>query len=193
MKTRITLLIAGLAFVCSSPLLAQSAQNAGTLPGSDVPVIVVQVWAPAVSDQNTDSPAERQLSREFSVAALNAMSALRGWQHNLTVTIRNGYPLAEQWVVVERDLADDRLRLAAMAARNRADLEVLEDLARQYSALRAWSDQLIDASHTLSLAAYYMSPSALEDDPVYRQSRACSQFLASVLESGQLAESTACR
>lgn len=156
-------------------------------------VIVVNVWAsstPPLAD--TGELQGPPLSRSFVEASLRTMTAFRQWQGHLTHTIRNGYPLPEHWIAGHRERAADRLILASLAASTDADRAALNELAKQYENLRRWSDSMIQANRRLDMAKFYMSPSALENDELFQKASGCASFLAPMLASGHLRESSSC-
>src|SRR5262249_9538824 len=104
--------------------------------------VVVNVWAASPDSTETGEAPGPPLSKGFILAGLNAMSAFRSWQSHLSYMIRNGYPLAEQWLIEDRDSASDRLQLAAQAASTSADRAALADLQNQYRNLQEWSDYI---------------------------------------------------
>jgi hypothetical protein len=159
------------------------------LPGDDGEKIVVNVWASTPPNEAPGPP----LSRDFVIAGLRAMTALREWQGQLATTIRNGYPLAEDGIAVYRDRSADRLTLAAVAASTNADRAALNELAHQHENLSQWSNELVDANRNLELAKLYMSPEALEEDSLFQKTVECANFLAPMLASGHLREDVMCR
>jgi hypothetical protein len=156
--------------------------------------IVVNVWAsatPAVA--NSVQPDAAVMSRDFAVAGLKAASTIRELQRQLAYAIQNGYPLAEFWIRIDRDRARDALTKAALSASTNADRKALEQLANQNENLRAWSDWLIEANRNLRLASYYKSAAALDNDPLFQKTVACTRFLIPMLASGKVAEDYSCR
>jgi hypothetical protein len=183
------LIVFALLLLLPTGAIAQSQSQNKDGDGDDA--LVVNVWAasPADSGEGT-GPA---LSKAFIVAGLNTMSALRSWQSHLTYMIRNGYPLAEQWIVEDRGSASDRLLLAAQAASTTADRAALSDLNNQYQNLAEWSDQMVEAKRRLELAQFYMSPAGLDGDVLFQKTVECANFLAPMLASGRLRQSSSCQ
>ena len=149
--------------------------------------IVVNVWAAA------DSPSEERLSRDFVVAGLRATTSLREWQRRIASNIQIHLPLCEPCIAVVSDQAADALRLATLAASTDADRAALQQLASLFDNLRGWSDSLVEGNRNWDLGSYYMSPTALADDPLFKKSEQCARFLAPMLASGQLAEDRSCQ
>ena len=149
--------------------------------------IVVDVWAAA------DSASEEWLSRDFAVTGLRATTLLRDWQRRIAFNIRMGLPLCERCIAVDGDHAADMVRLAAVGASTDADGAALQQILNLFDNLQRWSDALIEGNKTWDLGRYYMSPTALTDDPLFKKSEQCARFLVSMLASGRLAEDRSCQ
>jgi hypothetical protein len=165
-------------------------QTSGLLEGS----IVVYVW-----EQATPAPVDgfgmeldRKLSRDLASSGLDAMSVLRQWQGHLAYSIRNGYPVSEAWVAMDRERADMALQQAALRASTDADRYALSLLVNQFESLKQWSDGLLEANRNMRLANYYMSPAGLDNDALFQKTAACGNFLGPMLASGFLSDHSAC-
>lgn len=130
-------------------------------------------------------PRRARMSRQFSVAALQALSALKRMRTDLTYTLESGYPLSRYWVVSDRQRAVDALDLASVAVSTRADRAVLRELLRHDAALEQWSDDLLRAQREMRLAEYYISPTTLQDDPQYRAVLAGEESLTALVADGR--------
>jgi len=184
----LTLMLSGMA-------AAQTMRPAAD-PGSDRDEgrIVVYVWEAATPlPEGSGEAVEAGLTRSFASSGLDAMTVLRVWQGHLAYSIRNGYPLSEFWIAMDRERADDVLRQAALRTSTEADRMALRALVNQFENLRQWSDGLIEANRNMRLAEYYITPATLNNDPLFQKTAACSDFLVSMLASGQLAEDSSCR
>ena len=149
--------------------------------------IVVNVWAAA------DTPSEERLSREFAAAGLRAATSLRDWQRRIAFNIHMGLPLCEPCIAVDGDHAADTVRLATLTASTDADRAALQQLLNLSDNLRRWSDALVEGNKNWDLGRYYMSPTALSDDPVFKKCEQCARFLARMVASGRLAEDRSCQ
>ena len=149
--------------------------------------IVVDVWAAA------DPPSKEVLSRDFAAAGLRATTLLREWQRGIASNIQIHLPLCEPCIAVDSDQAADALRLATLAASTDADRAALQQILNLFENFRRWSDALVEGNRNWDLGRYYMSPTALTDDPVFKKSEQCARFLAPMLASGQLAEDRSCQ
>ena len=150
--------------------------------------IVVNVW----SKSGPEEPEPVKMSSAFASAGLNAAFKMELTERKIENSIRRGFPLGEFWI--QNDLAevDDALKLAALSAANDADQQALQELEKQSTRLRTWSDWLIDQNQHLALTEYYISSSTLDNDERFQNSVACTKFLVSMLSSRTLAQANSC-
>jgi hypothetical protein len=150
--------------------------------------IVVDVW----SKSGPEGPEPVKVSSAFAAAGLNAAFKMELTERKIENSIRRGFPLGEFWI--QNDLAevDDALKLAALSAANDADQQALQELEKQCTRLRTWSDWLIDQNRRLALTEYYISSSTLDNDEQFQNSVACTKFLVSMLSSRTLAQANSC-
>ena len=150
--------------------------------------IVVDVW----SNSGPEGPEPVKVSSAFAAAGLNAAFKMELTERKIENSIRRGFPLGEFWI--QNDLAevDDALKLAALSATNDADQQALQELEKQSTRLRTWSDWLIDQNRHLALTEYYISSSTLDNDERFQNSVACTKFLVSMLSSRTLAQANSC-
>jgi len=149
--------------------------------------IAVTVWAA------TDKPDEQRMSQDFATAGLRAITVLREWRGGIADTIRLHLPLCESRIAADRDRAVEALRLAELQASKDADRAALEELRNLFQEFQRWSDALVEDNKTGELGRYYMSPTGLNDDPVFRKTAACARALVLELASGRLAEDRPCQ
>jgi hypothetical protein len=150
--------------------------------------IAVTVWAAA-----DDPPTEQQLSQDFAAAGLRATTLLREWQGRIADTIRLHLPLCEPCIAADRDQAAEALRLAALLASKDADQTALQELRDLFQNFQRWSDALVEDNKKGDLGRYYVSPTALNDDPMFQKTADCARFLAPMLAAGRLAEDRSCK
>ena len=150
--------------------------------------IVVNVW----SKSGPERPGPVKVSSAFAAAGLNAAFKLELTERKMENSIRRGFPLGEFWI--QNDLAevDDALKLAALSVANDADQQALQELEKQSTRLRTWSDWLIDQNRHRALTEYYISSSTLDNDERFQNSVACTKFLVSMLSSRTLAHANSC-
>jgi len=150
--------------------------------------IVVNVW----SKSGPEGPEPVKVSSAFAAAGLNAAFKMELTERKMENSIRRGFPLGEFWI--QNDLAevDDALKLAALSVANDSDQQALQELEKQSTRLRSWSDWLIDQNRHLALTEYYISSSTLDNDERFQNSVACTKFLVSMLSSRTLGEDNSC-
>jgi hypothetical protein len=150
--------------------------------------IVVDVW----SKSEPEEPAPVKVSSSFAAAGLNAAFKMELTERRIENSIRRGFPLGEFWIHNDLAEVDDALKLAALSASNDADQQALQELEKQSTRLRTWSDWLIDQNQHLALTEYYISSSTLDNDERFQNSVACTKFLVSMLSSRTLAQASSC-
>ena len=178
----------------SSLSKAQTSQkvHAHKTSDNDGHTIIVDVWSSASSSAESTEPGRVKMSPDFATAGLTAAFRMESTERKIENSIRRGFPLGEFWI--QNDLAeiDDSLKLAALSVANDTDLQALQQLERQGSRLRLWSDWLINENHNLALTEYYISTAALDSDERFQNSVACTKFLVSMLTNRTLAEDNSC-
>ena len=142
--------------------------------------VVVDVWS-------SEEPPQK-LSQGFASAGLMAASRMQNTERRMEQSIKRGFPLGEFWIRLDFDAIDDSLRQASLTVRNDADRTALQQLQGQTERLRAWSDWLIGQNRELRLANYYISPATLDNDEQFQGSVTCTNYLLSMLASGQVQE-----
>ena len=181
-------IIIALMFLASLGARAQSQSPPNASPSDDAVAASSAAADSAAADAN--GPA---LSKGFVVASLRAMSAMRDWQGHLAYMIRNGYPLAEQWLEEDSNRAADTLVLAAQAASTRGDRSAIIELNNQYRNMQQWNDYIVNSKRNMQLANLYLTPNGLDGDPLFQKMVSCANFLTPMLASGRMSESTSCQ
>ena len=150
--------------------------------------IVVDVW----SKSRPEGMEPVIVSPQFAAAGLNAAFKMELTERKIENSLRRGFPLGEFWI--QNDLAevDDALRLSALSVANDADRQALQELEKQNTRLRTWSDWLIEQNRLLALTEYYISSSTLDNDEQFQNSVACTKFLVAMLSSRTLARANSC-
>jgi hypothetical protein len=150
--------------------------------------ITVDVWSSAEPTQ----PEPVKVSPDFAAAGLTAAFKMEYTERQIENSLRRGFPLGEFWIQNDLDAIDDSLKMAQLSVSNDADRRALQELEKQSSRLRAWSNWLIDQNRKLALTEYYISSSTLDNDERFVNSVACTKFLVSMLASRTLAENNSC-
>jgi len=166
---------------------AQAGQTRSNPVDNSEGKIAVTVWAAA------DTPAAERLSQDFAAAGLRATTLLREWHGHIACTIRIHLPLCESCIAADRDQAAEALQLAALLASNDADRAALQQLLDLFEKFQRWSDALLEDNRTGELGRYYMSPTGLNDDPIFQKTAECARFLVPMLAAGRVAEDRSCQ
>ena len=181
----------------NSPARRSNAQDhaepAATKPAVEQPGRAAFVQTAAIPSDSRRSDSGTKLSSGFTNAALNAAFQLQSTERRVEQSIKRGFPLGEFWI--ENDLAEinDSITVAALNAKNEADLEALRRLEMQSSQLRLWTDWLIDANRNLRLAEYYINSSALDNDDRFQNTVNCTRYLVAMLSSRKLVDNSFCQ
>ena len=150
--------------------------------------LVVNVW----SKSEPEEPELAKVSSAFAAAGLNAAFKMELTERKIENSLRKGFPIGEFWI--QNDLAevDDALKLATLSVANDADQQALQELEKQSTRLRTWSDWIIDQNRHLALTEYYISSSTLDNDESFQNSVACTKFLVSMLSSRTSEQTNSC-
>jgi hypothetical protein len=136
-------------------------------------------------------PANSAFSKEFMTAGIETMSVIREWRSALANAIENGYPVSANWVESYRARAVQSLRLASVAASTESDQQALQLLTDELDNMQKWSDKILKARKDMD-AAKYMSPDALNNDPLFQKILNCAHSLAAMSASGQFQDDGSC-
>jgi hypothetical protein len=154
-----------------------------TLPGAAA--------APPAKAPSTSQQSNSAFSKEFLTAGIETMSVIREWRSALANAIQNGYPVSANWVESYRGRAAQNLRLASVAASTDADQQALQLLTNELDNMHRWSDKILKARKDMD-AAKYMSPDALDNDPLFQKILNCAHSLAAMSASGQFQDDGSC-
>jgi hypothetical protein len=119
------------------------------------------------------------------------MAVILEWRSTQANAIQNGYPVTATWVAGYRNQAAESLRLASVAASTDSDQQALQLLTNELDNMQKWSNRILEARKDMD-AAKYMSPDALNDDPLFQKILSCAHSLASMSVSGQFEDDGSC-
>ena len=156
----------------------------------------VESAAPAVAASapvNTVAPAEPPpgISRGFATAAIGAVADMREWRGATSAMITHGLALGDAWAESYHERVQEGLRQAQLAAVTDSDRSALQLLQSEADNLTTWWNGVLAARQNLNGAAT-IDPDALQNDTALAKIRACSQFLNSMLVSGDFADNSNC-
>jgi hypothetical protein len=138
------------------------------------------------------APADPGFSREFRMAAIEAVATIREWVSTLAVAMQNGYPIGNA-MASYRARAIDSLRLASVTASTTADRRALQLLNRKFDHAQNLSSQLVSARNSLAAADFAMSPETMNNDAVFQQIVRCGHSLGAMLAGGAFVDDAACQ
>ena len=130
-------------------------------------------------------------SKSFMKAGIEFMSVIREWRSAQANALQNGYPVTAAWVATYRSQARQNLSLASVAASTDSDQQALQLLTYELQNMDKWSNKVLEARKNMD-AAKYMSPDALNNDPLFQKILNCAHSLASMASSGQFEDDGSC-
>ena len=155
--------------------------------------IVLNLSAPTTTTPSTNSAASQStpsgFSKEFLRAAIEEMSGIREWRSSLISAIRQGYPVTEEWAATFRGQAQQNLRLVSVAASTESDRNALHLLNNEFNNIKKLSDRFVEANKSRT----YVSPNALENDPLDQKILSCAHSLAAMAASNQFVDDGSCQ
>jgi hypothetical protein len=145
----------------------------------------------AASEPAAPAQPPQGISRGFAAAAIAALADMREWRGATSAMITHGLALGDAWAASYRDQAQADLAQAELVATSDAVRNALALLRNEWGNLSSWWDGVLAARQDLNGAAT-IDPDALKNDSALAKIRACSQFLNSMLVSGDFADNSAC-
>ena len=128
-------------------------------------------------------------SKDFLTAGIEQMSVIREWRSALINAIRQGYPVTEDWVASFRGQAQQNLRLVSVATLTDADRNALRLLNNEFNNMKKLSDRFVEANRTRT----YVSPNALDNDPLDQKILNCAHSLAAMATNNQFVDDGSCQ
>lgn len=172
--------IQALAQLVNASLSFNGNQTVLTLPRPSV-----RTGATAPSDSQ---PAPVEFSKDFIRAAIEEMSIIREWRSTLTNAVQRGYPITEDWIGSFRDEARKSLRLVQVAAATESDRNAFQLLTNVFNTMNKLSDRFLEANRSRT----YISPDALNNDPLDQSILTCAHSLAAMAANGQFMDDGSC-
>ena len=155
--------------------------------------IVLTLSVPPINTPATNSAASQStssgFSKEFLREAIEEMSVIREWRSSLVNAIRQGYPVTEEWDATFHGQAQQNLRLASVAASTESDRNALHLLANEFNNMKKLSARFVEANKSRT----YVSPNALDNDPLDRKILGCAHSLAAMAASNQFVDDGSCQ
>jgi hypothetical protein len=146
------------------------------------------VNTPAINSQASPSTTSG-FSKDFLRAAIEEMSVIREWRSALINAIRQGHPVTEDWVASVRGQAQENLRLVSVAASTDGDRNALRLLNNEFTNLKKLTDRFVEANRSRT----YVSPNALDNDPLDQKILSCAHSLAAMAANNQFVDDGTCQ
>jgi hypothetical protein len=127
-------------------------------------------------------------SKEFLKAGIEEMSTIREWRSTLTNAVQRGFPVTEDWTATFSTRAQSSLRLASVAASNDSDRSALQLLTNEFKNMKKLSDRFVAANKSRD----YISPNALDNDPLDQKILNCAHSLATMAANNQFLDDGSC-
>lgn len=151
----------------------------------------VAASAPAAVPAPAAVQTPQGLSRTFASTAIAALADMREWRAAISTMITHGLAVSDGWAQGYRDQAQADLAQAEVAATTDADHNAVQLLRNEFGNLTSWTNGVLAARQDLNGAAT-IDPDALKNDTSLERIRSCSQFLNSMLVSGDFADNASC-
>lgn len=148
--------------------------------------------AGAATDQSHEQPPASGMTKDFMKASLQVVATLKDWTNILANGIQRGVPGDGSRMIVFHDNAADQLRIATVDAANESDEDALRLLTNHFNQVSNWSNKLVAERKKMDTAKYSMNPNAIANDETYQKITSCSNFLGSMLPSGQFHDGRSC-
>jgi hypothetical protein len=172
--------IEALARLTNGSLSFKGDQITLTLPGSGANT------PPPAPDAN--QPASPGFSNDFMKAGIEEMSVIREWRGALVNAVQNGYPVTDGLVAGYRGQAATNLKLASVAVSTDSDRNAFQLLSNEFDNMQKLSNKVLAARKNMN----YLSPDALNGDPLDQQILTCARSLAAMASSGQFQDDGSC-
>jgi len=140
------------------------------------------------SGVRTSEPASPGFSKEFLKAGIELMSAIREWRSTLTNAVQRGFPITEDWITAFSTRAQSSLRLATVAASTESDRNAVQLLTNEFNNMKKLSDRFLKANESRD----YISPNALDNDPLDQKILNCAHSLAAMAANNQFVDDGSC-
>ena len=137
----------------------------------------------------TDQSSAPALSRPFLSAGIETMRETLEWHAALKNGIERGYPLSDVWFGHFRRQIQANLKQAEAAASTDMDQRALPLLTNEFNTMDALTDKYLK----IAASRHYLSPDALNSDPLDQKLLTCWQSLASTASSNQVVDDGSCQ
>lgn len=155
----------------------------------------IELTLPSSADaQATASPVPAHdgttgFSKDFVKAGIEEMSVIREWRSALKNAVQQGYPITQEWADHYRALAQKSLGLVSVAASTESDQNALRLLTNEFNNMNTLSEQYLKTSKSQT----YVSPDALNNDPLDQKILNCAHSLVTMVTNNQFVDNGSCQ
>jgi hypothetical protein len=143
----------------------------------------------ATANASLPDPPVTGFSKDFVRAGIEAMAQIREWHAALKTAIEHSYPLNETWLAACRSQAQQALRLAGVAVNTAADKNALPFLTNEFNNMRQLSNNYLKMAQSMT----YITPDALDSDPLDQKISTCAHALASMATANEFVDDGSCQ
>jgi hypothetical protein len=171
--------------IANGSLAFQGSEITLTLPGT-------QAIATAPTPSSEPAASHAVLTRNFMIAGIETIAAMREWASTMANAIQHGYEVTDGWVADYRAKAANSLRQAGASASSDADRNALQLLTNEYQSVDSWSNELVQAKKNMNTGKYATSSDALRSEPLSQKIINCGHFLGMMLGSAEFKDDPSC-
>ena len=137
---------------------------------------------------STNQPSSTGFTKEFLKAAIEQMSAVREWRSTLISAVQRGFPVTGDWMNGLSSEAQHHLRLLSVAASSEDDRKAVQLLTNEFNNMKKLSDRFVEANKSRT----YVSPNALDNDPLDQRILNCAHSLSAMTANNQFVDEGYC-
>jgi hypothetical protein len=173
--------------------LARLANGSLSFNGNQITLILPAsaanpLTAPPTTTPTPSQPPTQGFSKDFLKAGIEEMSLIREWRAAIVNSVKNGYPLSDDFLATYQGQASTALRLASVAVSTDADGNAYQLLSNEFGKMQSLSNKMLAAKANMA----YISPDALQNDPLQQQILTCARSLAAMAASNQFQDDGSC-
>lgn len=136
----------------------------------------------------TDQPSSTGFTKEFLKAAIEQMSAVREWRSTLINAVQRGFPVTEEWMNSLSNEAQHQLKYVSVAASSEDDRKALQLLTNEFNNMKKLSARFVESNKSRT----YVSPNALDNDPLDQRILNCAHSLSAMAANNQFVDDGFC-
>lgn len=179
-----TLSFSGNRIVLTLPSAPASPPATSPVTSHPAATAVPRATSPAMSQ-----PVVSGFSKDFLETAIEQMSVIREWRSALISAVQRGFPITEDWMTSFSARAQQALRLVSVAASTESDRNALQLLTNEFNNMKKLSNRFVEANKSRT----YVSPTALDNDPLDQKILKCGHSLGAMAANNQFVDDGSCQ